>query len=89
MSAEPTTRSDPELVDELSAWLVGGGILTVALFPLALPFLLLTLAAMLPFVVVPLIGGLVAGLIALPVGLLIRRALRARPDWMPIASNPT
>lgn len=88
MSAEPTTRSDPELLDELSAWLVGGGILTVALFPLALPFLLLTLAAMLPFVVVPLIGGLLAGLIALPVGL-VRRALRARPDWMPIASNPT
>ena len=88
MSAEPTTRSDPELVDELSAWLVGGGILTVALFPLALPFVLLIVAAMLPFVVVPLIGGLVAGLIALPVGL-GGRALRARPDWMPIASNPT
>jgi hypothetical protein len=57
MFAEPTTRSDPELLDELSAWLVGGGILTVALFPLALPFVLLTVAAMLPFVVVPLVGG--------------------------------
>ena len=53
MSTQPATASYPELVDEVSGWLVGGGILTMALFPLALPLLLLTAVAAIPFLVIP------------------------------------
>jgi hypothetical protein len=73
MSTQPTMRSHPELVDELSAWLVAGGVLTMALFPLALPFLLLTVVAALPFLVVPPVAGLIAAVVAAPI--LLARAL--------------
>jgi hypothetical protein len=39
-----------EIVDEASNWLVGGGIVTMALFPLALPGIALLLIAALPLV---------------------------------------
>ena len=55
-----TTRG--EIVDEASNWLVGGGIVTMALFPLALPGIALLAVAAIPVVAlaVPLllIGGL-------------------------------
>jgi hypothetical protein len=51
-----------EIVDEASKWLVGGGILTMALAPLALPGIVLLLIAALPLAIlaVPLVlvGGL-------------------------------
>ena len=74
MSTEPTTRSHPKFFGELSAWLVGGGVLTMALFPLALPLILLTALAALPFLVIPLVGGLVAAVVAAPI--LVLRRLR-------------
>ena len=40
------TASD--VVEEISAWAIGGGVLTAALFPFALPILLLTVAFVLP-----------------------------------------
>jgi hypothetical protein len=55
--AGPAAHSAAEIADELSAWAVGGGIITAAVFPLALPILALTAVAMLPFVVVPLASG--------------------------------
>jgi hypothetical protein len=85
----PTTPAD--LADEASAWAVGGGILTVALFPLALPIVLLTAAAALPLLLIPMALGLLVAAVALPVLLvrgLWRWASRAlRPDG--IASSIT
>lgn len=52
---------------------VGGGIITVVLFPLALPIILLTAAAAIP---VPLAVGLVIAVFAAPI-LLLRRLLQA------------
>jgi hypothetical protein len=75
--AGPAAHSAAEIADELSAWAVGGGIITAAVFPLALPILALTGVAMLPFVVVPLAVALAALLVALPaltVRSLVRRA---------------
>jgi membrane protein implicated in regulation of membrane protease activity len=76
MPREPTTPSYRELADELSTWLAGGGILTTALFPLALPLIALTVAAALPLVVVALAVGLVVAVVAAPI-LLLRRLVRA------------
>ena len=55
---------------------VGGGIITMALFPLALPLLALTAIAALPLLVPVLAAGLLIGVVALPV-LLVRVAIRA------------
>jgi hypothetical protein len=69
-------RSRAEIADEISKWTVGGGIILVALFPLTLPILILTAAAVLPLLVPLLAAGLVVGVIALPI-LLLRRLGRA------------
>jgi hypothetical protein len=57
------------MFDEASNWLVGGGILTMALAPLALPGIALLLVAAIPLVVlaVPflLLGGLGIGVVRL------------------------
>jgi hypothetical protein len=82
MSSSPATHSHPEPVDELSNWLVGGGILTAALFPLALPVLLLTAAAARASAT-PLVVAVVAAPILLlrRLGRLIIRALhRTHPS---------
>jgi hypothetical protein len=64
-----------ELVDEISKWTAGLGILTTALAPLALPFLILLTVALLPLLI-PLIAiGLVAAILAAPV-VLIRAVVR-------------
>jgi hypothetical protein len=92
MSAEPAYTTRDEVIEEVSKWAVGLGILTMSLFPLALPILILTLVALLPLVL-PLIAlGLVAGILALPF-LLTRRLLRAikkrrAPKGPPRTSEP-
>jgi len=65
-----------EAADEVWKWTVGGGILTVALAPLALPILILTIVALLPLAVPLLAIGLLAGLVAVPV-ILIRKLARS------------
>jgi membrane protein implicated in regulation of membrane protease activity len=72
-------------VDGVSAALVGGGIVTMALFPLALPIIALTLVALLPLVVIGLALGLIAAVIVLPV-LLIRHLVRQFPSRRPKAA---
>lgn len=67
------------MADELAAWAVGGGIITVALFPLALPLLVLTALAVLPFVLIPVALGVAALLVALPVLAVRNLVPRARP----------
>jgi hypothetical protein len=66
------TASD--VVEEVSAWAFGGGVLTFALFPFALPVLLLTVAFVLPFA----LAGLAIAVVAAPI-LLVRR-LRSATD---------
>jgi hypothetical protein len=70
MNAESNAPSRAEIVDEASKWGVGAGILVMALAPLSLPILILTLVALLPLAVPLLAVGLVAGVILVPVALL-------------------
>jgi hypothetical protein len=72
MNTESSAQSGAEIVDEVSKWTVGGGIITVALFPLALPILVLTAVAVLPLLLAVLAAGLLIGVVVLPV-LLVRR----------------
>jgi hypothetical protein len=76
MDIDEKARRRAEVVDEVSKWTVGAGVLVVALAPLAIPILVLTGVALLPLLV-PLIPlALIAGLIYLPVRLV--RGLRRR-----------
>ncbi len=65
----PTESSNTriETVSEVTGWLVAGGILTMALFPLALPFIILTVVALLPLALPVVAIGLIAAVVALPV----------------------
>jgi hypothetical protein len=83
-------RSRAEVADEVSKWTVGGGIVLVALFPLALPILILTAVAVLPLLVPLLAAGVVVAVIALPILLfrkLGRPLLRLRP-WRRTPGEP-
>jgi nitrate/nitrite transporter NarK len=83
---EGTTTTTAEIVNEASAWAAGGGILTTALAPLAIPILALTIVAVLPLLLLPLIPVLVLALVALPfwvVARLVRRLRRRRPLGQP------
>jgi hypothetical protein len=64
-----------EIFDEASNWIVGGGIVTMALSPLALPGIILVLAAAVPLLAIALAGLLVFGVVAGPV-LLMRTIWR-------------
>jgi hypothetical protein len=80
MDTRPGTHSRAEIVEEVSKWTVGGGVITLALFPLAVPILVLTAVAVLPLVLIPLAGALAAALVVVPVLLVLamgRRAVRA------------
>jgi membrane protein implicated in regulation of membrane protease activity len=77
MNAESRARSRAEVVDEVSKWTVGLGILGVALAPLALPIIVLTAAALLPLLVVPLALAIVAAPVLFVRGL-VRRVRQRR-----------
>jgi hypothetical protein len=64
-SGPPPTRA--EAVNEANTWLVGGGVITMAVAPLALPILILTLVATVPLVLLALAPALAVALIAAPV----------------------
>jgi hypothetical protein len=74
-----------ELAEEASAWAIGGGILTFALFPLVLPILLLTAAFVLPFLLAGLAIALVVAVVAAPI-LLVRRLRSATGRGAPAGS---
>ena len=57
MSLQPERA---EVVDGISMWIVGLGIVTVAVFPLSIPILVLTAVALLPLVIPALAIGLAA-----------------------------
>ena len=75
MEAETSARARAQSLDEIWKWTVGAGILVVALAPLALPILILTIVATLPLLIPLLAVGLLVGALALPV-LLLRKAGR-------------
>ncbi len=60
-----------DLVDGTLGLAAGVGILTMALFPLAIPLLALTAVALVPLLLIPLAGGLIAAPF-----LLLRRLFR-------------
>jgi hypothetical protein len=76
MSNESTAHM--EVVSGASAALVGLGIVTVSLFPLALPILILTVAATIPLLVPVAAIGLILAVLALPI-LLVQRLRRHVP----------
>jgi hypothetical protein len=69
-------RSRAAAADEIWKWTVGAGILVVALAPLALPILILTIVALLPLAAPLLVLGLLAGVIAVPI-MLVRKLGRS------------
>jgi hypothetical protein len=74
MHAPRTTPSSAEVAHEVNNQLVGLGLLTFAIFPLALPVLVLVAASLLPFAVV---GLLMVGIVVLP----LRLARVVRRGW--------
>ena len=89
MNTESRAQRRAEVIDEISMWTVGLGILTMSLFALSLPILLLTAVALLPLVLPLLAIGLVAALVAVPI-LLVRRLVRQgrRSGWTPDDLSP-
>src|SRR3954468_22913873 len=80
MSTRPTAYPSVEVVEGISGTLVGGGIVTMALFPLALPALALIAIAAIPILLFALGAGLLVAGVAVPILLvrsLGRRAIRA------------
>jgi len=78
MSTRATDRS--ELVTGVSGVLTAGGMVTMVLFPLALPIIGLTLIAALPLVLIGLAAALAVGVVTVPVLLVLslgRRGIRA------------
>jgi hypothetical protein len=67
MNASPTTGSAPDIADWFGAVNTGAGVLTVMLFPFAIPILLLTIAFTAPFLIVAVLAlvpiGIVAGIV--------------------------
>ena len=84
MSENAAEHSSAEVIDTVSGFLVGGGILTMALFPLAIPIVVLLIVAALPLLaagaVLALIGAVVAAPIVLIRGLSRKIATMRRND---------
>jgi hypothetical protein len=76
------SESHSPVFEETTTLLAGGGLITMVLFPFAVPLLLLTALAALPLV----LGALVGGLVAAPF-LLVRRLLRGRKGVPRIARS--
>jgi uncharacterized membrane protein len=80
MSSTTRAPERAEVIQEVSKWGVGAGILVVALAPLAIPILVLTGVALLPLLLPAIPLALIAGLVYLPVRLVrsVRRRRRLR-----------
>jgi membrane protein implicated in regulation of membrane protease activity len=90
MSRNTTEHPGVGVTEGSAGALVGAGLVVMALFPLSIPIVGLTLVALLPLVPVALAAGLIAGLVAVPVLLIrgLRRRLRRRSAATP-APSPT
>jgi hypothetical protein len=78
MNAQSTQSPRGEVVDELSTWGVGWGMIIMVLAPLSIPILALTAVALLPLLVPVLAVGLLAGVVYLPIALIRRLRRRSR-----------
>ena len=83
MSNKSAEYPSTNLFDTVSDYLVGGGIVTMALFPLAVPVVALLIVALLPLLalgaVIAVIGAAIAGPVLLIRGL-SRRLTKLRSD---------
>ena len=77
MTATHTPPKPTELAEEASDWAVGAGIITLALFPLALPALALIGVLAIPLLVPALVVGLLVAVIVVPIRLARRLSRRA------------
>jgi membrane protein implicated in regulation of membrane protease activity len=78
MNAQSTQSPRGEVVDELSTWGVGWGMIIMVLAPLSIPILALTAVALLPLLVPVLAVGLLASVVYLPIALIRRLRRRSR-----------
>ena len=76
MDIDSRSPGRAEVIDEVSKWGVGAGILVVALAPLAIPILVLTGVALLPLLLPAIPLALIAGLVYIPIRIV--RAIRGR-----------
>jgi hypothetical protein len=76
MTSTNRARKRADVVDEISKWTVGAGILMVALAPLAIPILVLTGVFLLPLLLPAIPLALIAGIVYLPVKIV--RSVRRR-----------
>ncbi len=78
MNAQHDTTSIGHVITGGAGMVVAAGILTMALFPLALPGLVLAAAAVVPLAALALVVGVLVALAAAPAGAV--RRLRRRGD---------
>jgi hypothetical protein len=81
MPAQRPDASAGDLATEAVTWVTGLGIVTMAIFPLLIPGLIVLAIFTLPLLVIPLVGALLAAVIAVPwlvVRALVRRTGRRR-----------
>jgi hypothetical protein len=71
MSTRPNSHPSIEVLEGVCAVLVGGGIVTMALFPLALPIIALTLVAAIPLVFITLAAALAVAAVIVPILLVL------------------
>jgi hypothetical protein len=79
------------MLSETTGWMIGLGIVTMALFPFAIPGIALTIVAVIPLLLIGVAAALVAAIVAVPILLLRsvgRRAIGAARTTPPPASLP-
>jgi hypothetical protein len=75
--------SAEEILDEALAFLVGGGLITMVLFPLALPIILLVIV---PAIAIGLVAAAAGAIVAASL-LLLRRILLSGPRVRPVGRS--
>jgi hypothetical protein len=91
MSTEPS-HSRAELLTTASNWLVGGGVITMAVAPLAIPIIGLTVIAVLPLALIGAAAALAVAMVAIPILLVVKgvqAALTAVAPASTSSSRPT
>jgi hypothetical protein len=87
MSSPSTRPSGSQLLEEISDLLVGLGMITMILFPFALPFIALTLVVLAVVAVPAAVGGVLVAAVVGPV-LLVKRLRASRRDQLATPPRP-
>jgi hypothetical protein len=92
MSRARTPHPSNDVLEGVSATLVGVGLITMALFPLALPIVALTAVALIPLLLPAIAVGLLVVLVAVPIMLVRSLGTRAyrvlRPRGPAVTGHP-